>query len=179
MTRRLMVLAFVFVGCARHEGMLDYINNPANHILQKIKIADVSISSKLLPPAYSQLMASGIGNSYTDSAQENQFYYFDVQIEKLKGEKLTKEKLLYLDFDIAQDFTLVQGNRKSMPSICQKIENGKGGSYEYLIAFEKPLAENKQNLDLVYVDKIFGVGAVGFAYAQKDIRKIPRLNSED
>jgi hypothetical protein len=71
----------------------------------------------------------------------------------------------------------LKNNKDSVPAaICQKIENGKGGSYEYLLAFDK-VKSNRSNEDftIIYNDKIFGMGSVAFVYKQNDIKNIPAL----
>jgi hypothetical protein len=65
-----------------------------------------------------------------------------------------------------------------VPSICQKIENGIPGSYEYMLAFDKTgIDDRNDNFSVVYTDKIFGIGAVAFVYDQHDIKRIPKLKS--
>ena len=149
----------------------DYINDPKNKITQKIQIGDTHITAKWMSEAYRKLLRQGKDN-YDISKEDESYYYFNVKFEKLTDEKPTKEKLLYLDFDIQQDFKLLVNADSILPSMCQKIENGLNSSYEYLVAFEKPRSE-QQDFSLIYTDKIFGIGILAFIYSTKDLLRIP------
>lgn len=151
----------------------DYINDPANKIKQQIKIGDVQASIKWLPKQFRQMINNSDDHT-GEKEQDNGLYYFDVKFEKIIGEKLAKEKMMYLNFDIQQDFVLLSGSDSILPAICQKIENGIGGSYEYMLAFEKP-AGAEEDFTVIYNDKIFSIGTVAFVYDQNDIKKIPKI----
>jgi len=49
-------------------------------------------------------------------------------------------------------FYLSQGKKKIYPAIIQPIANGIGGTFEYYVAFDESIKENKP-LRLVYQDK--------------------------
>jgi hypothetical protein len=179
MINKILVAVVLFVSACKHkdpeERLKDFVEDPANKITQKITIGDVGIVTKFLPASYRTLM-----NNSKDSAGENgqNFYYFDVKFNKKMGEKPAKEKLLYLNFDMQNDFVLLVNDRDSiMPAICQKIENGIADSFEYMVVFEKGREEWK-NFTLFYNDKIFSIGTVSFVYSEKDILNIPGLKRE-
>lgn len=179
MVKEILVAVILFVSACKHkdpeERLKDFVEDPVNKITQKITIGDVGIVTKFLPASYRLLM-----NSRNDLAGEDgqKFYYFDVQLNKTMGEKPAKEKLLYLNFDMQNDFVLLVNDRDSiLPAICQKIENGIAGSYEYMIAFESGEEEWK-NFTLFYNDKIFGIGTVAFVYNEKDILRIPGIKEK-
>lgn len=170
-----------FTGCKPAQNESDYIayiNNPENKITQRIKLDDVQISMKWLPETYRRIIY-GRGNYDKDSpVKDDGLYYFNARFDKEKGEKPGKEKNLYLDFDMQQDFVLLNGKDSIAPVFCQKIENGIGGSYEYMLAFERP-AGIINDFSVIYNDKIFGVGTVAFVYRNEDIMKIPIFKSKD
>lgn len=69
------------------------------------------------------------------------------------------------------DFVMLINGDSVIPVICQKIENGKSGSYEYLMAFEKENLQKKEDdFTVFYHDKIFGMGTIAFVYDQNDIK---------
>ena len=169
----------ILAGCghkSEKQKFIDYINDPDNKISQQIKVGDVQTTVKWLTPDYMKLKKEVQG---MDSAAftDERFCYFDVKFDKIKGEKPPKEKLLYLDFDMEKDFVLLQKADSVIPAICQKIENGVPGSYQYLLVFEKKAGLEDQDFALIYKDKIFATGVLAFVYRQKDIRKIPKLKS--
>jgi hypothetical protein len=155
----------------------DYVNNPDNKIFQKIKVGDVYASMKWMPKQYRQMINKRTDND-VDNSTDDGLYYFNAKLEKPAGEKPTKEKLLYLDFDIQKNFVLVAGTDSIAPAICQKIENGIAGSYEYMLAFEKPPNFQKEvdkSFSVIYNDKLFGIGTIAFVYDKEDIKRIPKL----
>jgi hypothetical protein len=171
----------LIVGCKNktpEQRLVDYISNPKNKITQMIKIGGTQATIKLLTDEYRGNRDSSNTVNLDNSSGES-YYYFNVRFDKTAGDKPEKEKILYLDFDMQQDFVMLV-NKDSLPAaICQKIENGKGGTYEYLLAFEKP-GDKKQEDDFTvfYHDKIFGTGTIAFVYKQSDIKKIPALKTK-
>jgi hypothetical protein len=173
-----MVLLFISA-CKQkspEEKLKNFVEDPDNKITQKITVGDVGIITKFLPASYRSLMGEE-----KDSIKGNkeQFYYFNVKFNRRATEKPAKEKLLYLNFDMQNDFVLLVNDRDSVPpAICQKIENGTTGSYEYMIVFEKGEEEWK-NFTLFYHDKIFSIGTVSFVYNEKDILKVPGIKEKN
>jgi hypothetical protein len=162
----MMVLAGCVHKTARQQ-LVDFVNDPGNKIVQSIKIGDVNITTKWLPKHY---------RDPKSATPDDDYYYFDVRFEKEKAFKPTKDKVMYLDFDMQKDFVMGCAGDSIAPSICQKIENGMTGSYQYMVAFENRNKDIKQNdFVLVYNDKIFGIGSIAFVYKKNDIKKIPGL----
>jgi hypothetical protein len=185
MNRQFAILKWLVVilcisGCNHKTGerqYLDYLNDPDNKILQTIKVGEVYASMKWMPKQYRQMIEKRGGNDIDNSSDEGLFY-FDAKLEKTTGEKPTKEKTLYLNFDIQKDFVLLAGTDSIAPAICQKVENGIAGSYEYMLAFEKPRGyqmEKDRSFSVIYNDKLFGIGTIAFVYDKEDIKKIPKL----
>ena len=169
-------LFILFVVSCTHktaqQQLKEFINDPENNIKQSIQVGDVHTVVRLLPAHFRNLPESEI-HPVNNPALDN-YYYFDVRFEPDKKEKPEKEKVLYLNFDMQNDFTLFCQGDSVAPAICQKIENGIGGSYQYMLAFEN----NNKRIDasdfsLVYKDKIFGIGVLAFVYKKEDVRKIP------
>jgi len=152
------------------QRLADYINDPKNKITQEIKIGDIRVTAKWIPPIRNTKVA---GNIKTLNPDQEDYSFFNVQFKKEVGEKPGNDKALYLDFDMQNDFTLYCEGDSIKPAICQKIENGMSGNYEYILAFDKKL--DRKDFSLFYKDKIFGIGVVAFVYDQNDIRKIPGI----
>lgn len=153
------------------QRYINYINDPDHKITQKITIGDVQVSIKWLPEDYRKLNTPDSGAAPTGEG----FHYFDIRFEKAAGDKPSKEKILYLDFDMQQDFVLLQGADSVKPSFCQRIENGTPGSYQYMLVFEKKQTGDNEDFSVVYKDKIFSIGNINFVYNKEDIKKIPNL----
>lgn len=163
------------------QRLAAFINDPENKIVQHIQVGDVKVVSKWLPFQYRNgatgNAAPTLDNPQSEGRTPNEDYcYFNVRFEKTTVEKPANDKVLYLNFDMQNDFTLVCAGDSLSPVICQKIENGISGSYEYIVAFQNVDGQlQKNNFSLYYKDKIFGLGNIAFVYSQKDIRKIPGL----
>lgn len=171
----------ITIGC-RHktdkQQYIDYVNNPKYKITQQIKIGEVVATVKLLPAEYRRLKNKFIDKDSEESNNDH-YYFFDVRFDNTKNDKLSKEKLMYMDFDIQNDFVLLGGRDSIMPAICQKIENGSAGSNQYMLVFEKKNQPVQQDLAVIYKDKIFGIGTLAFIYKQNDIQRIPKLKLEE
>jgi hypothetical protein len=127
--------------------------------IQNIKVGDVDLTTRLL------------NNSDTANANtEKPLVYFNIRINQMSDKKFDKDKILYADFDIQKDFVLATGKDSLAASFCQKIENGRSHSYEYIVAFEIQKEKMNSGLTLVYNDKIFSVGTVAFVYQPSDLK---------
>jgi len=175
----IIMLIFLFA-CGQKAPELrvkSYVDDPDNKITQTITIGEVAVVAKYLPAPYRSLM----GNQPDSLKEEDVFYYFNVKFNKITGDKPAKEKVLYLNFDMQNDFVLLVNDKDSIaPAICQKIENGIAGSYEYMVVFEKRNGEElSKDMTLFYHDKIFSIGTVAFVFKEKDIEKIPKLKVKE
>ncbi len=180
MITRGLVLLIAIAGCKTktpEQRFTDYVNDPDNKITQVIKIGETQATIKLLTQEYRNFMDSS--STGKPDTSEEKYYYFNIRFDKNVGDKLEKEKMLYLNFDMQNDFVMLR-NADSVPAaICQKIENGKGGSFEYIVAFEKGTGKHQgDDFTVFYNDKIFGIGSVAFVYRKKDIEKIPALKTK-
>ena len=170
------------------QRLADFINDPENKIVQSIKVGDVKVIAKWLPDQYrnnhpdsnretnnNTISTSNNPQSNNRSSHED-YSYFNVRFEKSTVEKPANDKVLYLNFDMQNDFKLLCAGDSLSAVICQKIENGISGSYEYIVAFQNADSRlQKSDFTLYYKDKIFGLGDIAFVYSQNDIQKIPGL----
>jgi hypothetical protein len=177
-----MRTSFIFITCfimgciskTAERRYIEYIENPRKNITQQIKIGSVETTVKWLPDEYRNLCWS---RDRSDSGADDPFYYFNAKFEltDMNDEKLTKDKELYLDFDMQRDFVLLLGKDSIYPSICQKIQSGISSSYQYLLAFDKKQLDG--DFSLFYKDKIFGIGTIAFLYKEAELKKIPKLKA--
>lgn len=127
--------------------------------IQNIKVGDVELTTRLLN-----------NTDTTNIHSDKPLIYFNVRINQMSDKKFDKDKILYADFDIQKDFVLAIGKDSLTASFCQKIENGRSHSYEYIVAFEIQKQKANSGLTLVYNDKIFSVGTVAFVYQPNDLK---------
>lgn len=147
--------AWIFVSCSHTESREEYFKKRG---VQYIKIGNTELMSRVLK---------------NNAANSNSGYlYFDITINRLAGDKLTKDKIIYLDFDMQKDFVASVNKDSLQAAFCQKIENGKSESYEYIIAFEKLSNIDVSGLTLIYNDKIFGVGKLAFVYQPDELKNL-------
>jgi len=164
-------ILLVVAGCKHktlQQRFAGFINDPANKITQKITVGNITATIKWMPAGYRRMIDSLTG-------ENDEYDYFNVKFDKTGEDKPSREKKMYLDFDMQKDFSLVIGKDSILPAICQRIQNGLSGSYEYMLAFEKQKKNDVENFTVVYKDEIFGIGILAFLYKQEDIKKIPTL----
>jgi hypothetical protein len=172
-TIMIFVISLYMSACSqigKEQSLKAFVDDPGNKITQVITVGDVGVVSRFLPDSYRSLIEE---KKDPISNGNKGFYYFNIKFNKKVTDKPDKEKMMYLNFDMQNDFVLVTGKKDSvMPAICQKIENGIKGSYEYMLAFEKK-ENDGGDFTLLYNDNIFSIGTVAFVYNEKDILKIP------
>lgn len=174
MRRRIVCIAglLFMISCTNRtpqQRLAAFVNDPENKIVQSIQVGDVKAIAKLLPAQYRDPQPQS-------SISNEDYCYFNVRFEKNTIEKPANEKLLYLNFDMQNDFTVFCAGDSISPVICQKIETGISGRYEYMVAFENSNERlSKNDFTLYYKDKIFGLGVIAFVYSRKDIQQVPKI----
>lgn len=163
MNKPLFISVFILLICSMSacvsEQKKDLLLLPKDAYTRHLKVGEMQITVKKMPVA--NLSKDNMQTNGQGSAEE--YTYFDIRIEKSSEQKLSKEQTLYSLFEIQNDFTLTAKGDSLRSVFCQRIENGLPGSYEYMVAFEKPLQTNNHST-LIYQDKIFGLGTVAFEY---------------
>jgi hypothetical protein len=156
------------------QRLADFINDPENKIVQSVQVGDVKVIAKWLPYQYRNAAPTSNNPQPDEHSPHEDYCYFNVRFEKTTADKPSNDKVLYLNFDMQNDFTLLCAGDSLSPVICQRIQNGISGSYEYMLAFVNGnKGPDKNDFTLYYKDKIFGLGVIAFVYSRKDIRKIP------
>jgi hypothetical protein len=174
MRRSIVCMAgmLLVISCANltpQQRLAAFVNDPKNKIVQSIQVGDVKAIAKLLPAQYRDPQPQS-------SISNEEYCYFNIRFEKNTVEKPANEKLLYLNFDMQNDFTMFCAGDSISPVICQKIETGVSGRYEYMVAFHNDDNRlSKNDFTLYYKDKIFGLGVIAFVYSQKDIQQVPKI----
>lgn len=155
--RKLMLLVLIGTSvCGLALSCRTHTTGTADHTVQ---VGDVQLSARLMEPSGKPVAGS------VDSAPQlpgDETVHFQVRIDKNTEPSFKKEQLLYLNFDMQQDFTLVVQQDTVAAGFCQRIENGRKNSYEYIVAFEDDRLIQPKDYMLLYQDKIFGVGTVAF-----------------
>lgn len=127
--------------------------------IQEIKIGNMVLTARLL-------------SKYGADTTDNSIIYLNIHLKRLNGDALSKEKTLYLDFDIEHDFVLLQNKDSISPVFCQRIANGQKNDFEYIVAFDRLANVSAKELDFLYNDKLFGIGTVAFVYNLEELKKI-------
>jgi hypothetical protein len=128
---------------------------------KRIKIGNTEAVAKLQPDDYNKLFSEVDVKKVNNT--EDEFVYFNVKFNRNSTEDFNKEKILYLNFDMQNDFVLVKNKDSVAPAFCQRIENGVKNNFEYIVAFNKGKDIQKE-VSLIYKDKIFSIGTVAFLY---------------
>ena len=177
------VSTLLIFGCTNRtpqQRLAAFVNDPENKIVQSIQVGDVKAIAKWLPAQYRNgqftIDKDNPQSKSNDNSSHEDYCYFNVRFERTAIEKPANEKLLYLNFDMQNDFLLFCAGDSLSAAICQKIESGITGRYEYMIAFQDSNEQLRRNdFTLYFKDKIFGVGVIAFVFSQKDIQRVPRI----
>jgi len=164
------VFLFTLIACTHktpQQKLAEFLDDPRNKIKQRITVGDVTLTMRWMPPICREAMNGG-------AEKDREYDYFDIKFDRAGDDKIAKEKILYLDFDMQKNFTMAVGTDSLSAVICQRIPNGRHNSYEYMLAFQRS-ADDQRDFTVVYRDEIFGIGSVIFVYKGEDLKKIPTL----
>lgn len=161
MKTRFMLLLLLSAGCGQIGANKD--TDSAN--VRSITVGDTKVIAKCMDKSYGSHGVLKKLVADTTASKQPQYWYFNVKLEKNGNTPFNKDKVLYMNFDMQPDFTLVDGCDSIPAAFCQRIENGIKENYEYMLAFENNNRPSKPgNQTLVYKDKLFGIGTVAFVY---------------
>jgi len=131
------------------------------------KVNDVTIQARLMPSVKPLKSTAAVAlQTHEEIQQADSFLYFNIRMEKpdLVPDEKTRA---YLDFNMQDDFVLVDRDTV-LPLMVHRVVNGRKNSYEYIVAFPRSLATGSQ-IQVIYDDKIFGIGKQLFAFKNSDI----------
>lgn len=90
--------------------------------------------------------------------------YFLIRMNRPGAERMEKEKSLYLDFDIQQDFLLLSHKDSIQAGFTQRVQSGVSDRYEFVVAFDTSNAKIRKPTTFIYKDQIFGIGTISFVF---------------
>ena len=163
MKSALGIVILFLSGCIYKQSHHSADITVADTRVQEIEIGSTKTTMKWMNPA-NRGLSHPIGSSDTG------YYYFNVKFERPSNEELSKDKTMYLDFDMQNDFIMAVKQDSVAPSFCQRIQNGRSGNFEYILAFQRPQYEPNERLTILYSDKMFGIGALEFVYDARDFK---------
>ncbi|HUC80963.1 MAG TPA: hypothetical protein VMR70_08610 [Flavisolibacter sp.] len=167
MVRSFLFLFMVTIGACKsqrgHDRNLDVIEQQHNGVRIKAKF----VNGQHFKDQPSEI---GEGSAPADENSDNDFLYFDLQLERSGFEPDLKTRE-YLDFQIQDDFQMLKETDTLRPSFVHRMANGRKGVYEYLVVFNrKNVIQNTSNtVSILYNDQIFGLGKQLFAFKVRDI----------
>lgn len=100
--------------------------------------------------------------------ENDPFLYFNIRIEP-PGFEEDKKTTAYLDFNMGEDFRIIEGQDTLSPLMIHRVANGQKGKYEYIVIFKDLSGAKNESLHIIYDDKIFGIGRQLFEFQRGDI----------
>lgn len=181
----LLGLGLLWLSCnpARNaRSIAQYINDPANGLLQETEIKGLHARIQFIPTDLQVLTANEapLSGEELDSArkQYDSYVYFKFVLdENAAGEE--QQDANYLNFGLTDNFYLKLSNGNIIPcTFYQHIPTGNEHRHEFIVVFEKDTkggASDRQDFAFVYDDKLFGAEKIAFNFRHKDLQNIPQL----
>ena len=200
----LLFLVIAFNGCKHislesHE-YIRWIENPQNGLVKTKQINDILFIAQLKPIDYYILQNNQFqpidSDLYINILQDvSGLIYFQYRIHLLNSninpilsDKLNipyNKALSYLAFQANQDFSLQIG-RQIYPCLLHHFEQSHqlSPNVDITLGFELPPSSNytdvfKNDLTLIYDDKLFGVGKIKISFNKEVLTNIPSLKLKD
>jgi hypothetical protein len=173
------------------EEYVAWSDDSENNLVKVFNQNTLQLTCQFTTPEYVSLKQSDPANIDTALLRENiealnGMVHFKLKFEDtttnnfLKPPGTTGEefntKTMYLSYDIAPDLKLVQCG-DTLPCIMNHHERTYGSTpYEtLLISFSSASAE-VCDLEVIFNDRVFGLGRVKFFFSKEDLENIPELN---
>ncbi|MBI3134268.1 MAG: hypothetical protein HYZ14_06280 [Bacteroidetes bacterium] len=183
-----------FTACSPSElkpaEYIEWSDNAENNLVKTFQQNNIKLTCQYTTPEYVSLKQTDAASLDEAMVNENidavnEMIHFKLQFEDttsnnfLKNNYTTAEefnlKSMYLSYDIHFDLKAVQGG-DTTECVLNHHERTYGSTpYEtLLIAFPKSGTEIK-DVELIFNDRVFGLGRVKFFFAKEDLEGIPTL----
>jgi hypothetical protein len=175
----------------------EWLNDPANRLVQERKVNGYKLTMKFLPAeylAYKDMKDEGLGMDAKDSIlslyEKNLTFLLTVGPDEESGNKAdvmmsdigSKEeytdRVMAMNFVMEDMITLQAGDEKIRP-VLSNMENtyGLGKSRSLMIVFAPANKPSGPAYDLAYADELFGTGILHFVFDTERINNIPGIPS--
>ena len=189
-----MCICFSLTACNKdvtRDGLIEYINNPANGLKKEQVIGDFHISAIYRPNdlmVAQDLMGKNINDSVIEAikASYKPYIYFLVDLSykdqeiinlKINSEESYIKAIDNLAFNMKEYCYIISSNEDTVyPTDCIYSRHyGMTGSNTVLLIFENEKIFNTKIFELIIEDHEFGFGKAIFKYRIIDVKKALKL----
>lgn len=190
-------LCFLITGCTQdslsYEEYLEYLSNPSNGLRGDRQTESLVVSTTLLPASFRKYRLpnpasadSTIGFQVAIKFDENsrQDVSKDVAIHGVHSVDEFLARIEQLNFSMEQDLTMKCSN-KQYKCVLAAMDNSYGLSSErrFTIVFvpdkhEDPDFFGSEEIELIYHDRIFGIGKQKFSFTRSSYDEAPELRND-
>lgn len=150
MKKRMIVIALLVAGCSNsnRQQLQTLMQDGSTGLVTGKNIGGTVVTCTYLPRCWDQPGAR-------DVADTDRELSFKIHIRADKPDMKEKSASQAANYGLEDAFQLVSGKDTLAPVIAQRIANGNMGGVEYLVTWQRPALEEKQNAVLIFKDKVF------------------------
>lgn len=187
-------MGFTFFSCSKSElnpnEYIEWSDNPDNSLIKEYKQGSTVLTCQYTTPEYVSLKQTNSENIDKDLVKENiagisEMEHFKFKFENTESNNFMRDnyttaeefntKSMYLSYDIRYDLSLVANGDTSMCVLNHHERTYGNTPYEtLLLSFPKP-NNAVSDLELIFEDRVFGLGRVKFFFSKGDLESIPIL----
>ena len=190
----ILSLSLIFFSCGKSElspsEYIDWNDNPDNGLIKEFTQGSTVLTCQYTSPEYVSLKQSNSENIDQNQVEENiagisEMQHFKFKFENTESNNFMRDnyttaeefntKSMYLSYDIRYDLSLVSKGDTSMCVLNHHERTYGNTPYEtLLISFPKTNNETS-DLELIFEDRVFGLGRVKFFFSAGDLEYMPKL----
>lgn len=195
MWRYISLVGILFlISCSADElepgAYIRWVDDPGNGLLKEYTQGNIRLTCQYTPADYVSLKQSNPEELSEEEVQENTAAVSDMLHFKLRFEDTTSNNFMrnnyttpeefnrrsmYLGYDIQYDLKVVQGE-DTAKCVLNHHERTYGSTpYETLLVSFPKTGKDPVDTELIFTDRVFGLGRVKFFFSEQDLESIPTL----
>lgn len=187
-------LIFLGVSCGRSSltpaEYIAWLDTYENGLVKDYKQDNIRLTCQYMSPAYAVLKQNDPNNLKEQEINQNigevsDLVQFKLKFENTKTNNFLKDnyttteefntRSTYLSYDIRTDLRLVNGE-DTVTCVLNHHERTYGNTpYETLLISFPNSSTEKNDLELIFDDRVFGLGRVKFFFEKEVLESIPEL----
>lgn len=190
----LLICGIIFCACSPAEltpaDYVEWSDNTENNLIKIYQQNSIKITCQYTTPEYVSLKQSDPQNLDETLLNENidaldEMIHFKLQFEDTTSSNFLKPlnttgeefniKTMYLSYDIRFDLKTVQGKDTVLCAMNHHERTYGNTPYETVLLSFPKLSKEIQDIELIFDDRVFGLGRVKFFFAKEDLEAIPDL----
>jgi hypothetical protein len=191
----LPIILFLLVSCAKPAlnptEFIQWCDDKEHELIQIYEQDDIQLTCQYMPEEYAALKQTNpnlIDENEVKATidQVSDLHQFKLKFQKTTGNNFLKDnyttaeefntRSIYLGYGIQPDLQLVSGSDTLICAMNHHERTYGNTPYEtLLIAFPKSKNNTQSDLQLIFNDRVFGLGRVKFYFKKSTLESIPEL----